>query len=201
MAKKYVEQEVNIGDIKVYDRNPRQHPEKQIEYLMSSIERYGQTTPLLLNKNYEVIAGHGRLEALKRLGKKKAVCWIFKRLSKAEEKSLRLLDNKISDLSYDNLDFVKSELEEIFSLDKDIINITGWDYNSMLGLEENPFSEDDLTIEEEPTIRNSVIHFDIIFNNMDEKNIWIRYINYLNDKYPDGNLSEKLIKDIGDKQK
>ena len=49
-------------------RNPRHHSDAQIGKLMDAIEKYGFVTPILVDPDGDVIAGHGRLEAAKHLG-------------------------------------------------------------------------------------------------------------------------------------
>ena len=48
-------------------RNPRTHSEAQIEQLMRSITHFGFTNPVLVDTNGTLIAGHGRVEAARRL--------------------------------------------------------------------------------------------------------------------------------------
>lgn len=60
---------VPIGELRPNPRNPRKHPESQIERLMAALRRDGQTRPLLARKaNKMLIAGHGVHTAARRLG-------------------------------------------------------------------------------------------------------------------------------------
>jgi len=56
------------GTLIAYAGNARLHPETQITALMRSIETFGFTIPALIDEAGEIIAGHGRIEAAKRLG-------------------------------------------------------------------------------------------------------------------------------------
>ena len=56
-----------IGELRKFPGNPRQHPEGQIAGLMRSIKRVW-TNPILVDEIGTILAGHGRLEAAKRLG-------------------------------------------------------------------------------------------------------------------------------------
>lgn len=49
-------------------RNPRTHSKKQIKQIARSIERFGFTNPVLVDRTNGIIAGHGRVEAAKQLG-------------------------------------------------------------------------------------------------------------------------------------
>lgn len=87
---------VAIGDIKPYDNNPWDHPPEQIALLGRSIKKHGFVAPLSVNKDMVVIAGHGRLLAAKELGMTHVPVIILPHLTEAEERSLRIADNKIS---------------------------------------------------------------------------------------------------------
>ena len=58
---------VDITHLKPYERNAKIHTKKQIAKIVQSMKTFGVVTPILTNKDYEVIAGHSRLEALKEL--------------------------------------------------------------------------------------------------------------------------------------
>ena len=51
-----------------YARNARVHSRKQVSQIARSIEEFGFTNPVLIDGNGEIIAGHGRVLAAKRLG-------------------------------------------------------------------------------------------------------------------------------------
>jgi ParB-like chromosome segregation protein Spo0J len=54
--------------LKPYDRNPRTHSATQVGRLVDSLKEFGFTNPILIDDKYNIIAGHGRLEAAKILG-------------------------------------------------------------------------------------------------------------------------------------
>src|SRR5260370_37795998 len=57
-----------IDDLKPDPRNPRQHTRKQIRQLARSIETFGFTVPALVDREDNVLAGHGRIMACRELG-------------------------------------------------------------------------------------------------------------------------------------
>jgi len=61
---------MEISQIKPYARNAKKHDKKQIALIAESIKRFGFDSPIIIDKNNEIIAGHGRLEAAKLLGLK-----------------------------------------------------------------------------------------------------------------------------------
>ena len=58
----------SVKDLVPYDRNPKLHPDSQIEQLANSIREWGFTIPVLIDPEGNVIAGHGRLLAAKQVG-------------------------------------------------------------------------------------------------------------------------------------
>jgi ParB-like chromosome segregation protein Spo0J len=67
--------------LKEYDRNVKIHSKKQVAKIVQSMKTFGVVTPILVNKDYEMIAGHGRYEALKQLGYEKVPVIILEHLS------------------------------------------------------------------------------------------------------------------------
>ena len=65
---------IKIKDLVLYKKNTRTHPKAQLELLKKNIQRFGFTTPCLIDKDNELIAGHGRIEAVKELGWTEVPC-------------------------------------------------------------------------------------------------------------------------------
>ena len=59
---------VELERLHGWDKNPKRHPDAQMRDLMKSIKRFGWGAVILARPNGEIIAGHGRMEAAKRLG-------------------------------------------------------------------------------------------------------------------------------------
>lgn len=53
-----------VSSLAPYANNPRTHTKKQIRQIAESIREFGWTNPVLIDGNDNVIAGHGRIEAL-----------------------------------------------------------------------------------------------------------------------------------------
>lgn len=120
---------INIDKIKPYEKNARTHSTKQLEQIMNSIKAYGFTNPLLIDENNNLIAGHGRLEAVKQLNRvdfknnplMELPAIIIEGLSEADKKALIIADNQIAlnaGWDYEILALELKEFEELnYNLD------------------------------------------------------------------------------------
>ena len=136
-----------IDELKPYIKNARIHPQKQIDLLAKNIERFGFTTPLLIDKENEIIAGHGRLLAMKQLKKTEVPCVLMDGLTKEEVKALRLADNKIAEMGDFDLSLAIEELKDLNKLGFDI-DLTGFDKDLLI----EPDEKDDIIPENAPPI-------------------------------------------------
>lgn len=112
---------VEIDKIKPYENNARLHSSIQINQIMQSIKEFGFTNPLIIDTEYNLIAGHGRLEALKQLNKidfkdkpiLQVPCIQVKDLSDTQKRALCLADNQIAlNSTWDN-EKLQDELEKL----------------------------------------------------------------------------------------
>lgn len=88
---------VDLDRLHGWDKNPKKHPDAQVRDLMRSIKRFGWGAVILAQPDGEVIAGHGRMEAAKRLGMPKVpVRWM--KLDPAEAHLLALADNRLTEI-------------------------------------------------------------------------------------------------------
>ena len=118
-------QEVAIKKIKPYENNAKIHGAEQVEKLKASIEEFGFLTPCLIDKNYNLIAGHGRVMAAKEIGMEKVPCVFIEGLTGAQRKAYILADNRLGELGTWDMDVVVGELESLRDADFDI-ELTGF---------------------------------------------------------------------------
>jgi len=85
-----------VSELIPYINNSRTHSEEQITQLVSSIKEFGFTNPILLAPDNSIIAGHGRLQAVKRLGHEEVPCIIVQGLTKTQIKALIIADNQLA---------------------------------------------------------------------------------------------------------
>lgn len=121
---------VRVNDIIPYINNAKVHNESQINLIVSSIKEFGFTNPLLIDEEYNLLAGHGRLMASKKMGMEKVPCRIIKGLSEAQRKAYILADNKIGELAEWDMELVNIEIQNLIDMDFDI-SLTGFDIDDI----------------------------------------------------------------------
>lgn len=128
MSKDYQYTKINIDEIKPYERNARIHSSKQIKQIMEAIKAFGFTNPLLIDDENNLIAGHGRLEAVKQLNIidfkenpiKELPAIIITGLSEADKKALIIADNKIAENASWDYDLLQAEFQELEAINYDL---------------------------------------------------------------------------------
>lgn len=126
MAKIADVQEVSLKMLKPYERNAKKHGPDQVEKLKASIEEFGFLTPCLIDRDYNIIAGHGRVMAAKDLGLESVPCVFIEGLTDEQRRAYILADNRLGELGEWDFDLVFDELAELDELGFDI-EITGFD--------------------------------------------------------------------------
>lgn len=96
-------------ELKPYDKNAKKHDKKQIANVAESIKQFGFVQPIVLDKNNNVIIGHCRLEAAKKLHLDEVPCVMADDLTDEQVKKLRLLDNKLNESEWD-IDLIAEEI-------------------------------------------------------------------------------------------
>lgn len=102
--------ELPVADLIPYERNAKLHPEEQIEKIAASIKEFGFLSPCLVDKAGNIIAGHGRVEAAKRIGLEKVPCVYVEGLSDEQRRAYILADNRLTELGGWDEDLVNWEL-------------------------------------------------------------------------------------------
>ena len=134
MSKDYQYTKINIDEIKPYERNARIHSSKQIKQIMEAIKAFGFTNPLLIDDENNLIAGHGRLEAVKQLNiidfkdnpLKELPAIVISGLSEADKKALIIADNKIAENASWDYDLLQAEFQELEAINYDL-DLMGFD--------------------------------------------------------------------------
>ena len=117
---------IEINKLKEASYNPRIHTEKALERLEKSIEKFGFTNPILVQKSTnQIIAGHARLKAAKEAGLKK-VPVIFLDFDDVTAKAYNIADNRLAELTEWDYPKLKDLITEIDTGAIDV-ELTGFD--------------------------------------------------------------------------
>lgn len=92
---------MNIRDLKPYKKNAKKHNKEQVEQIANSIKEFGFTQPVIIDKNNEVVAGHGRILGAKKAGLKQVPTVCLEELTEEQIKAYRLVDNKLNESEWD----------------------------------------------------------------------------------------------------
>lgn len=142
---------VNVETLIPYIKNARNN-EKAVNYVATSIQSYGFKNPILIDGNLEIIAGHTRLLAAKKLGLKEVPTILVDDLTPEQVKAFRIADNKTAEYADWNFELLAQELEELKLADYDL-SLTGFDMSEAQKLldtlhEDTADDDDDFDLEE-----------------------------------------------------
>ena len=143
-------QQVEISKLVPYANNSRTHSKEQIKKLQSSLREFGFVNPILIDRKYNIIAGHGRVLAAKEDGLETVPCVFVDHLTEAQKKAYIIADNRLAEDAGWDKDLLSIELESLKELEFDI-DLLGFDaaeLNTLLNSAED-VQEDDFDVEEE----------------------------------------------------
>lgn len=124
---------VDIDKLIQYVNNARTHSKEQINKLRASIREFGFINPVIIDRDYNVIAGHGRIMASKEEGIDKVPCVFVDYLTDAQKKAYILADNRMAlDADWDE-ELLKVEIESLQGADFDL-NLTGFDEAELMDI-------------------------------------------------------------------
>ena len=98
-----------MSKLKPYLNNPRYNDEA-VEAVEESIEQVGYITPIVVDENYQILAGHTRWRGLNDLGEEEIDVIVVDGLTEDQKRKFRLLDNKTAEIAEWDLDKLQAEL-------------------------------------------------------------------------------------------
>lgn len=115
-----------VDRLRPWPRNARIHSRKQIRQIAESISRFGSTNPVLIDGDNRILAGHGRVEAARELGRDTVPCLRIDHMTPAEKRAYVLADNKLALNAGWDEELLALELKELMEADIDFdIGVTG----------------------------------------------------------------------------
>lgn len=135
---------VSISKLVPYVNNARTHSPEQINKLRSSLWEFGFINPVIIDRNYGIIAGHGRVIAAREEGITEVPCVFVDHLTDSQKKAYILADNRMAlDAGWDE-ELLRVEIESLQAENFDV-GLTGFDDKEIADLfkTENEQVEDD----------------------------------------------------------
>jgi DNA modification methylase len=117
-----------VSELKPDPKNARRHSAKHIKQIGESIRRLGFNVPILIDRVGNVIAGHARLEAAKRLGMSEVPTICLDDLTEAQIAVFKLADNRLCEIGEWNDALLAEQLQGLLELNLDFdVDITGFE--------------------------------------------------------------------------
>ena len=116
---------VPLSKLVPYVNNARTHSPEQLAKLRSSLREFGFINPVIIDRDFNVIAGHGRIAAAKEEGITEVPCVFVDYLTEAQKKAYILADNRMAlDAGWDE-ELLRIEIESLQGADFDV-SLTGF---------------------------------------------------------------------------
>lgn len=125
----------NIDKLIPYAKNSRTHSEAQVAQIAASMKEWGWTNPILVDDGGQIIAGHGRVLAARKLGVKEIPVMIAEGWSEIKKKAYVIADNKLALNAGWDAELLRLEIEELKEVDFDI-NLLGFSDEELADMKE-----------------------------------------------------------------
>lgn len=125
-----------ITDIKPYEKNPRVIPDEAVEAVARSIAAFGFISPICVDKNGVILAGHTRYKAAQKLGLYEVPVVWDAQLDEAHAKGFRIADNKTAELAAWDRDLLMTEAREIAKTAAETVSalcLSEWEIEKIIG--------------------------------------------------------------------
>ena len=124
---------VPVAKLIPYINNARTHSPEQIKKLRASLREFGFVNPVIIDREYNVIAGHGRIMAAKEEGITEVPCVYADHLTEAQKKAYILADNRMAlDAGWDE-EMLRVEIEALREMEFDPM-LAGFDEKELEAL-------------------------------------------------------------------
>ena len=141
---------VSIDKLIPYINNDRTHNAEQINKLRASLREFGFINPVIIDQEYNIIAGHGRVMAAKEENITEVPCVFVDHLTPAQKKAYIIADNRMAqDAGWDE-ELLRIEIEALQAEAFDI-GLTGFEEQEiadLFGSDEDEVEDDDFDLNE-----------------------------------------------------
>ena len=109
-----------IDDLVPYANNAKIHTPEQISKIRGSLREFGFVTPILVDFDNNIIAGHGRVMAARAEGMTEVPCVMVSNLTEAQRKAYILADNRMSEIAEWDVKALEIELGGLKDMEFDV---------------------------------------------------------------------------------
>lgn len=145
-----------IEQLQPYKNNARLHSDAQVEQIAKSIEEFGFLNPVLVDDQYTILAGHGRVMGAKKLGIDTVPTIQIKHLSESQKKAYIIADNQIALNAGWEMQLLETELKELNkdSFDVSLLGFDAKELDKLLYEEKDGLTDEDAVPENvEPRVK------------------------------------------------
>ena len=144
-----------VAHLKLQSRNPRKHTKKQVRQIAKSIQAFGFNVPVLVDRNSNAIAGHGRILACQLLGITEVPTICLEHLNESQIRAFMIADNKLTENSVWDDRLLAEQFRELSLVDLDFdLEATGFEMGE-IDLRIESLSTDGPEAEETPQVEIS----------------------------------------------
>ena len=112
--------EKRVKDLKPYEKNPRLNDDA-VKYVAESIKEFGFKVPIVIDKDNNIVCGHTRWKACKKLKIDTVPCVVADDLTEEQIRAYRLADNRVAEKAEWDLALLDTELAEIETIDMTLL--------------------------------------------------------------------------------
>ena len=143
-------EKVNIDKLIPYARNARTHSKEQVNQLRSSLREFGFVNPVIVDKDLNIIAGHGRIMAAKEEGYTEVPCVFVEHLTDSQKRAYILADNRLAMNAGWDEEMLEVEISDLMgeNFDVSMLGFDGEEIDKLLGMNE-VVQDDEFDVEEE----------------------------------------------------
>lgn len=140
--------ELPVSELVEYANNAKLHPHEQVDQIASSIQEFGNNDPIAVWHNDdgepEIVEGHGRVMALRKLGIQTAPVIYLDHLTDEQRRAYSLVHNKLTMNSDFDFEILAGEIEEITSIDMEAFDFEVMNFDPIQDLLTEDFAKNSM---------------------------------------------------------
>jgi hypothetical protein len=172
-----------LDRLKPSARNARTHGRKQVAQLVESIREFGFPTPILVDEAGEIIAGHGRLAAARKLKLPDVPVMVARGWTEPQIRAYRIADNKLALNAGWDVGALAGELSSLDGMGVDLA-LTGFGPDEIAALQSSSTGDD--AGDKAPRAEGeAIISYAVVFDDDAQRQAWFEHMRALRTRFPD----------------